>query len=114
MPPVLFLNGRAYKFQDTRQVLQFLLDNILDDPYSPWLAKRENLARIFELLGDFKRAHFARKLQSEMTYEKAYWDNVLATEQLATLPGFSTSAPIEKGASNYNPEKRRITDKKGD
>jgi hypothetical protein len=59
---------------------------------------------------DFKaKAKYLGGIWTEAVYTKAYWETILSLEYMGTLPGFSVICSIEKGNSNFSPEKKRIS-----
>jgi len=77
--------------------------------YASFDHRKNMLMDIMTLTGFPNKNKWIDKIKNEKNFLKAYWDVLLSLENLGTLPGFSVNAPIEKGYSNYNPEKVRIT-----
>jgi len=89
------------------------MESIVDDPYASLEARKENLSKMLKMFGFKRKEQWVNRIESEERFSKAFWNILLAMEEMDTLPGFSVWAPIEKGRTNYNPEKVRITDDGG-
>lgn len=109
MTPVrAIINGEKVLFRSRQELARYLMDLLINSAAS-LSTRTENLFRIMELTGFDSKAKYIGKIQNEEKYMVAYWETLLSLEYMGTLRGFSVNAPIEKGASNYNPEKRRVS-----
>lgn len=108
-PVIATINGHKMTFRSKHDLARYLMD-ILVDSVSPLFARAENLKKIMELIGLEGRAKFLGMVDNENRYTEAYWETLLAMENLGTLPGFSVSCNIEKGNSNFSPEHKRISE----
>jgi len=110
-PVIAKINGKKFHFQSKQDMARYILERVkASEKYAPLDNRIENLKKIYELIGYDRRAKFTGDIITEEVYVKAYWEAVLIMEYMGTLPGFSVWAPIEKGATNYNPEKRRMSE----
>lgn len=103
------IRGKIHNFYSHRDLARFLMQTLVADERSPFEARSRNLHSILELLNFTNKARWIEKIHNEEYFDKAYWEVMLSLEGLGTLPGFSIICNIEKGDSNYNPEKRRIS-----
>ena len=94
-------------------VLQVILDAGEPCPYSPFIVNKDNVIKMLELIQIvFPKKRINRKISYVKkrcnSFERLlvfYYEILLSLENKALLSGFSVYAPIEKGYSNYNPEK---------
>lgn len=99
-------------------VNQVIMDVSYPNKFAGIDTNKENLSQSLFLLGEAhprRRGFFTKKqtylLKKIFTYERLlffYFDLYLSLEGLGLLHSFSVVAPIEKGATNYNPEKLSI------
>lgn len=104
------IGNQVFKFSSNKELARLLITTIVDDPFAPFYVRKENLRKILSLLGFYQKEKWIKRIQTEESLIRAYWAILLAMENLDTLPGYSVWAPIEKGRTNYNPEKFRISE----
>lgn len=102
------INGKKGYFINRHALARHLM-SLLETSIAPLVTRAENLSKIMELTGFHVQAKWIGKINSEERYTKIYWENLLSLEHKGTLRGFSVICSIEKGSSNFNPERRRIT-----
>lgn len=100
------IHGVIYTFPSHRELARFLLMNLVDDENASFDSRLTNLVSVMDFLGMKKKAQGLSKTKN---FVKAYWDTILYLDGMDTLRGFTVGCSIEKGDSNYNPEKRRIS-----
>ena len=108
------INGDAHPIFNGAEMLSWLLQVI--DKQSPFVTLKENIIKAIDLTGELdsrkrKLGSYVQKLKTKDSLFEFCYNNILAQEGMPLLWGFSVAASIEKGASNYNPEKRRISTK---
>jgi len=102
------INGRKLFFRSRHELARYLMD-LLNDSVSLLPIRAENLQKIMEITGFHIKAKWIGGITTEERFTKAYWETLLSLEHKGTLKGFSVICSIEKGSSNYDPERRRIT-----
>jgi hypothetical protein len=102
------IHGKVVYFKSKNEFAKYLITTV-SDKYSPLQTRVQNLMKIMDLTDFPKKAKYLGKIKTEEVFTKAYWETILSLENMGTLTGFLVDAPIEKGSSNYNPERKRIS-----
>ena len=109
IPVKVKINGHKFVFRSRHELARYLMD-LLNDSVSTLLVRATNLQKIMEITGFPRKAEWIGGINTEDRFTKAYWETLLSLEHKGTLRGFSVICSIEKGSSNFNPEKKRITE----
>jgi hypothetical protein len=121
MKPIdaVIINGDKYPCKTEYDAVIYILSVL--DIYSPFVLFKENIigacsfvkehadsryvkSKMTRTIEHFRRIRDKRKLVTE------YYNLVLSLEGIGLLGGFLVQAPIQKGDTGYNPERRTISD----
>ena len=107
---VLLIRKKKMVFTSYKDLALYLMQIVFQDENCPWEARRDNLVEVLDMCGFSSKKKWVESIKSPDELSRAYWNMVLSFEELGLLPGFSVIAPIEKGRTNYNPERYRMSE----